>query len=344
MVLMRKLLPIFLAFVLLAAVFTAPVLAFDMTLTTAKKTFQLDQGESTSYSIGFRDDFASGRYRVHIRDFVYDTAGTKVFLEKDELADLGQSLTTWVTLPFETFEAKKGIETDLPVRVQVPTDAQHGDHFAVLMIEKIPEEDGGQGLVSVGGSVSSLLAVQVLGGDTLKAGELLDYRVTTQERARNTANFLLEFVNTGNVFFRALAEVAVFRDAADQEPIKVVARDFTVHPNIRREVNIPLGSLGEELAEGDYFSRLTVYEYSEEKKSAVLGTSEQRFQYFEPFDPELDERTIAREIDVSPTFVQVIEEFGWYILGFVLALGFLIRVLFFQSRSAKPAKKSRRKS
>lgn len=340
---MRNVLLVFSAVVFFFVVGAIPAQAFDMTLTTAKKTFQLRQGESSSYTIGFRDDFSSGRYQVRVQDFVYDATGARIFLEEDELADVQQSLTTWVVLPFEIFDAKKGVGVELPIRIVVPEDAQYGDHFAALMIEKIPEEQEGPGLVSVGGSVSSLLAVQVIGGDTVKAGELLDYRVATQERARNTANFLLEFVNTGNVFFRTLAEVAVFRDAADEEPIKIVARDFTVHPNIRREVNIPLGDLGDEFGEGEYFSRLTVYEYSGGKKSAVLGTSEELFEYFEPFDPEIGVQTIERAVDTSPSFSQVLKEFGLYILGFFLLLSLLIRTLFFQPRSDKSLKKKRRK-
>lgn len=342
---MKKLFSSVLVFVFAFSAFTISVQAFNMTIAPAKKVFEMHRGESRDYTIVFRNDFDSAQYQVKVVDFVYNESGVRNFVEKAELADPSQSLTTWVQLGKEQFEADKGVDNKIPVRISIPDDAAFGDHFGVVLIEKYtPNAEDGGGPVTVGGSIASVLAIKVLGGKSIKAGGLVDYQVTSQERARNTVNFDVKFNNTGNEFFSVLAEIEVFENADDEKPIKSLSRDFTIFPNVVREVKIPLGDLGDDFGEKEYISRLTVYEFDKGKKVSQMASAEKTFQYYIPVSADAEIHYVAKEVVVTPDIVQIVKELGIYIGGFILILIVLVRVLFFhRSQQAVPARKSSRK-
>jgi hypothetical protein len=344
---MKKLFFSLLVIGFLTSALTISVQAFNMTIAPAKKVFEMNRGETKDYTIVFRNDFDAAQYQVKVVDFVYNESGVRNFVEQDELADPNQSMTTWVQLGVDRFEADKGVDNKIPVRISIPENAAYGDHFGVVLIEKFVEStDGGTGPVTVGGSIASVLALKVLGGKSIKAGGLVDFQVTSQERARNTVNFDVKFNNTGNEFFSVLAEIEVFESADDEKPVKSLSRDFTIFPNVVREVKIPLGDLGDDFGEKEYIARLSVYEFDKGKKISQMARAEKPFQYFIPVSTDAEIHYVAKEVEVAPDVVQIVKELGLYIGGFILLLIVLIRVLFFhktQQVAVAAPKRSRKK-
>ncbi|MGE3340408.1 MAG: hypothetical protein AB7J46_00470 [Candidatus Altimarinota bacterium] len=341
---MKKLASFLVLVALFSPFFRQPAQAFNMTVAPAKKVFEMNRGESKDYTVIFRNDFDSDRYRVRVVDFVYNESGVRNFIEATELADPGQSLTTWVTIKTPEFEAVKGKDNAIPVSIQVPDNASYGDHFGVILIEKaISQEAGDAGPVTVGGSIASVVAVKVLGGQVIKSGGLVDYQIETQERARNTANFVIQFNNTGNEFFTVLAEIAIFENASDSMPIKTLSRDFTIFPNVVREIKVPLGDLGDDFGEKEYLSRLTVYEFYKGQKVSQMASSQKSFQYYIPVSADAEVHYVAKEVVVTPSIVEIVKELGLYIAGFLVLLIVLIRVLFSARQPVATAARAPRK-
>ena len=341
---MKKFISCFLALVVLSPLLSGETLAFNMTIAPAKKVFEMNRGETKDYTILFRNDFDSDRYQVRVVDFVYNASGVRNFIETSELADPSQSLTTWVRVGTPQFEAGKGLENKIPIHIEVPEDASFGDHFGVVLVEKFTgdDEEGG-GPVTVGGSIASVLALKVLGGKTIKSGGLVDFQVETQERAKNTANFQIKFNNTGNQFFNVLAEVSIFESAEDKTPVKVLTRDFTIFPNVVREIKIPLGDLGDDFGEKEYLSRLSVYEFYKGQKLNQMATAEKAFQYYIPVSADGEIHYVAKEVIVNPSIVEIVKELGIYIAGFLIVLIVLIRVLLTSRPSAVAAARPSRR-
>lgn len=340
---MKKILLVSLGVLALVTAFFSTASAFNMTIAPAKKVFEMNRGESKSYALVFRNDFDTSDYQVRVVDFVYNDSGNRAFVEKQDLADPAQSLSTWVKVDEARFSATKGSDNQIPVTIRIPENANFGDHFGVLLIERY-EGGEGAGPVTVGGSIASVLAVKVLGGTPIKSGGLVDYQVQTQERARNTVNFVVKFNNTGTEFYNVLAEVEVYDDAQAQDPIKVLSRDFTVFPNVVKEIKMPLGDLGDDYGEKEYYSRLHLSEFHNGNKVAQLGQSEKAFQYFIPVHAAADVLpTIEKPIVVESSLVQAVREFGLYIGAFIILLIVLIRVLFFSPApvSQPPSRKKK---
>lgn len=321
MLFMKKFVSLFFGFIFLTLFSTASVSAFDLTVLTARKVLELAPGDEARYELQFKDDFNSGIYQVKILEFTYDQEGRKQFIQQEEIADESQSLTGWLKFDSQPFQVEKGVIEVLPIQVVVPEQALFGDRYAELAFEKVVADGGEDHLITVGGSVSSLLVVKVLGGDSVKSGRLNDYQILTEERARNTARFVFEFVNTGNEFFGALAEIEIFDGTTDTKPIKVLTREFTALPNVLREVRVSLGDLGDEYEEKEYRTRLTVYEYHQGVKKSQMGVSEKSFYYFIPVS---DLHFVAKEMESPSFFSLFVRELGIYALGFFLLLAALV--------------------
>lgn len=301
--------------------------AFSMSISPARKTYELSRGDVREFEISFVNQAESTEYRVDVYDFIYEASGSTKTVAPEQLSDPSQSLTSWVTVD-ETFQARKGEVNKVKVRVEVPQFASYGDHYGMLVFKKATSGDGA--VLAVQGGISAILFLKVLGGEEVKSGELESYEVISQQRARNPVNFVAEYKNTGNQFFKVLAEVSVYENKGDQTPIKVVKNDFISYPNVVTPIKIALGDLGDDYGERSYYSELNIHEFTNNVKGKVLASYSSRFDYYLPYtgDEPIPE-TVQKEVVVTPPLVDVVKELGLYIGGFILLLIILIRVLFF---------------
>lgn len=321
--------------------FPEPARAFNMTIAPAKKVLEVERGDVIDYRISFRNDAETFQYKAQVVDFVYNSSGVRNFIEAEDLANASQALSNWVTLSPENFQAEKGKENSVSVTLRVPEDAQYGDHFAVVLVEKYISPDEAGTTVSVGGSIASVLAVKVLGGEVLRSGGLVSYDIETQQRARNTVNFLIKFNNTGNQFFDVLAEIEILENETDAQPVKVITRDFTIFPNVVRDLKIPLGDLGDDYGEKGYVARLRIYEFDKGEKVKIMAEQSKIFQYYVPISSASEVQVIEKEVIVPSSNLDLIKELGLYAFGFLLVLIILIKALFFSKKSEVTSTKKR---
>lgn len=336
---MKKLVLSLLVFVLGGVLFVPQQAnAFSMSISPARKTLEVRRGQSVSFQVNFTNQAESTEYEVQILDFVYDESGSTRTIEPEELADESQSLTSWIDLD-QRFQAVKGQRNVVDVTINVPQNASYGDHYGMLVFKKAPDDDNA--LLAIQGGISMILYVKVLGGQTIASGELVSFEAQSQQRARNTVNFEVEYRNTGNQFFNVLAEVMVYDQEGDSEPIKTLKKEFTSFPNVVSSYRLPLGDLGDNYGEREYPAQLAIYEYADGKKGKVLVESQTSFSYYLPYtgDEPLQEQTVVqKEVVVTPPIVDIIKELALYIGGFLIVLIVLVRVLFFHTSARKRKK------
>lgn len=321
--------------------------AFNMSVSPAMKTVELHRGESYEFTISFTNQSSTADFQIEVNDFVYEPSGGTRVIDVSELTDPSQSLTHWVQSS-ESISALKGQVNKFPVKISIPQSAQYGDHYGMLVFRQ-KAKDGG-GVVSIQGGITVLLYVKVLGGQQIKSGELASFTSVSQERARNTVNFVAEYRNTGNQFFKVMAEIEVYSEEGDREPITVLRKDFTSYPNVLSSVRIPLGDLGADYGEREYFASLKIYDFTGQKKGEVLADSTHVFQYYLPYigaapaaeHASADVPVLEKQVIVTPPLIVFIRELGIYVGGFIILLVVLIRVLFF-SHSAQPVPMKKRR-
>ena len=169
--------------------FQQALAGFNMTIAPAKKVFQMNRGDSKEYIITFRNDDVDAEYRARVRDYYYTPSGDTKSIERKDIADVSQALSSWITLGVEKFQAKKGIINEIPVTINVPKNASYGDHYATVLVEKVDNTLEAKSGFSIGvtGAIATVIILKINGGEVIKTGNLVDYEVQTQEKARNTA-------------------------------------------------------------------------------------------------------------------------------------------------------------
>lgn len=313
-----------------------------MSISPARKTLEMKRGETREFTVNFVNQAETSNYEIEVNDFYYEPSGSTRIIEPDELADPSQSMREWVELD-PVFEAVKGVRNSVNVTVSVPEFATYGDHYGMLVFKKAASEGGA--VLSIQGGISLILFVKVLGGEQVKSGSLVDFSARSQQRARNPVNFMIEYKNTGNQFFRVLAEVQVFEEDGDSEAIKRVQKDVLTFPNVQTSMKLALGDLGDDYGERKYFALLRVYEFDGATKGQILSEEGREFDYYLPYTgDDFAEPEVQRPVVVDSPIVTVLRELGLYIGGFILLVIVLIRVLFFQTvpRAGKRSSKKKK--
>ncbi|MDF2379233.1 MAG: hypothetical protein P1V18_03355 [Candidatus Gracilibacteria bacterium] len=316
--------------------FVPSVSAFTLTVSPAKKVFEVERGGVIEYDISFTSG-ESTEYMLRALSYVHKSDGFRDYINPLEIDDPNKTIGEWITTS-KTGAVVAGKPTKFPIRIVVPDDAPYGDHFAMIHFEKSRDQTGFSGQIGVSGSIGSIIALKVLGGETYKEGSLANFTVETRERAKNTANVNFSFRNSGTEFFDVYAEVLVFETEEDVTPIKSFSREFTVLPNVLRKVDIPIGALPDDFSEGQYFVQLKLYEYYDGKKIKEFADTTKPFDYFIPLGGTNENNApqiIEREVVVQSPLVDIVRELGIYIGGFILVLIVMIKVLFFGGDRSK---------
>lgn len=321
------------------------VSAYNATLAPAKKVFIVERGEKIEYSITYTNN--SGPldrfFQVSVGDFYYSEGGALSFLPIEELGQPLQSLTSWTKVP-ELVEAGDGKSVEIPVSITVPQHADFGDHMGAVFIEAA-ELDDAKGVVGVKGRLASLVILKVTGGEVVrKSGIVERFDITSREKARNTVTFEYQFLNTGREFFDLETIVDVYDQLSDQRPLKTLTHSIAVFPNARKNIYIPLGDLGDDYGEKEYFARVLIQERAEGSDRVVFSQLQKPFYYSVPIQhaaaPQVE--VIEKEVVVTPSVVEIVKELGLYVGAFLVVLLVLIRVLFFSRGGVVPRGRRKR--
>jgi len=329
---------LFLTISLLAVSLVQETRAFNMTISPAKKIFELERGQTKKYKVTFIDGSKDGTYVIRAQDYVF-AGGVRRFIPEEEMVDGNQSLSSWLEFP-EQINVTKDERYKFDVLINVPEDAAYGDYFTTIFFNGA-KADGGGGPVAVEGSVGSLLMVKVLGGNPIKDGELLGFEAETRERARNTVDFSYEFENQGNVFYDVMGVLEIIDAEVSNQPLKVLKTKTMMYPNVKKEVKVPLGDLGDNASEKEYTARLMAYEIDGQGELGELyGEKSLSFYYNIPVGvhgsaPEVVE--VEKEVVVTAPIIDIVKELVIYIGAFLIILIVLVRFLFFHKSTSASA-------
>ncbi len=183
--------------------------AFDLTVLPAKNEITAAPGTAQEFTITVRNHAAEAMdIKVYPMDYHVTPENQFVFQEPGHYT---YSCATWLRFPREVLPMGPNSEARLPVRVEVPPDAEPGGHYAVVFFEKVltPEEiaTGAQLAPRVGALV--LLTVP---GEIVREGRINSFRVESDflslwgpsEAKREgfpvrSLRYRLEVENPGNV-------------------------------------------------------------------------------------------------------------------------------------------------
>lgn len=118
-------------------------------------------------------------------------------------------LSSWVTVEKGPFALAAGERKTIPVKINVPADAEPGGQYAVVFFStQPPKVEGGQG-VAVGTKLGTLLLARVA-GNVVEKGSIKEFALGgAKVFNRLPVNFVTRFQNTGNVHLRPAGTISV---------------------------------------------------------------------------------------------------------------------------------------
>jgi len=116
-------------------------------------------------------------------------------------------LATWITPQGGAITVKQGATINIPFTIAIPKNAEPGGHYAAIVVGTTPTH-GGDGEVSVGAQLSSLVLVRVI-GDVLERGMIEDFASAHAIVQTQAAAFTLQFQNTGNVHVAPQGDIRI---------------------------------------------------------------------------------------------------------------------------------------
>ena len=116
-------------------------------------------------------------------------------------------LATWITPQGGAITVKHGSTINIPFTIAIPQNAEPGGHYAAIIVGTTPTH-GGDGEVSVGAQLSSLVLVRVI-GDVLERGMIEDFASAHAIVQTQAAAFTLQFQNTGNVHVAPQGDIRI---------------------------------------------------------------------------------------------------------------------------------------
>ncbi len=119
-------------------------------------------------------------------------------------------LSSWVSVEKGPLTLAAGERKTIPVKINVPADAEPGGQYAVLFFStQPPKTDGTQG-VAVGTKLGTLLLARVA-GNVVEQGSIKEFSLGGGATILNRlpVNFVTRFQNTGNVHLRPAGTISV---------------------------------------------------------------------------------------------------------------------------------------
>lgn len=336
---MLRKLPLIAVSLILAVFAVDSVYSFSLMVAPAKKVFEMRRGGEVSFDVKFTDFSSDGVYDIVPENFIYDENGSRQMVPTEDIANPELSLSNWIEVS-ERLEVQKSQEEIIPLTIRVPENAPFGDHYATVYFRKRTDaEDGsssGGANLNVSGSVGTVMVVKVLGGTAEKVGSFEGFEIQTREKARNTADFVYTYKNEGNTFFSVQGIVEVYGSRAKHkdgaEPLKVLRKKAMVFPNVTKKVTIPLGDLGDNFSEKNYFAVFRIYEMDGSELGELIAEEEKEFYYYVPAGKDAEVTVLEKEVLVQAPVSEYVKELAIYIGGFLIVIIILIKVLFFSQK------------
>lgn len=146
---------------------------------------------------------------VSVKDFgAQDESGQPAVLTDDETTSY--SMKSWVKLTSEKFELASKEAKDINYSITVPTTAEPGGHYGMIMFAPSAKSDsstsGSQ--VTVGAQIGSMILLNV-SGDATTSAQVEEFSIAKKLYSYNPADFTTRILNTGTVHVKPEGSVVV---------------------------------------------------------------------------------------------------------------------------------------
>lgn len=154
------------------------------------------------------------KYQIEVEDFEgAQIPGNSITLKGKETGRYGAK--SWVEPEFAEFTIKHGERQFFEFEVNVPENADSGDHYASILVSRAisesdrPADEKTSPAINIKSRVGALLFIKV-GGPTKEDGSLESFSRDKKWYEKGPVKFNLVFRNNGTVRLRPQGEIAIF--------------------------------------------------------------------------------------------------------------------------------------
>lgn len=173
--------------------------------TTPRLEITADPGESVTEILKISNEEKQSRtFYTNLQNFEsQDESGSPRFTNRKE------DLATWVEVS-EVITIGPGETIEIPIKVNVPENADPGGHFAAMFLETNPPDVDQGGQVGVSSKLGTLLLLRV-NGDFIQNANILEFATKDKKRFFTAlpVYFYYRFQNVGEDHLRPVGDVLI---------------------------------------------------------------------------------------------------------------------------------------
>lgn len=146
---------------------------------------------------------------VSVKDFgAQDETGQPAVLSDDETTSY--SMKSWVKVTSEKFELASKEAKEINYSITVPTTAEPGGHYGMIMFAPSAKNESSTGgsQVTVGAQIGSMILLNVSGDATTKA-EVEEFSIAKKLYSYNPAKFTSRILNSGSIHVKPVGSIVI---------------------------------------------------------------------------------------------------------------------------------------
>lgn len=164
-----------------------------------------DPGQVLAGSVKlYNEEKSSKTYFISFQNFLsQDELGNPTFTERKE------DLATWLVGP-ETITIGSGQALDVPIKIYIPRNADHGGHFAAVFFQTNPPNSKEPGQLGLSAKLGSLVLLTV-NGNFVQGATIIDFATKAHQRIFTylPVSFYYRFQNTGENYLKPVGDVII---------------------------------------------------------------------------------------------------------------------------------------
>ena len=237
-----------------------------ITLIPATIEERADPGTTQSHTLKITNvSDVDKEYFIYKRDITGVEAGGIPLFAKEGTERTGYELTDWLMLPSEPIKVAANATVELPITINVPTEASPGSHFGGIFVSAEPPKLREIG-AGVGYEVVAVVSIRI-NGDVIDAARIRSFSTDKLLYGAKKVQFTAKIENQGNIMIRPRGPVTI-TSMFSKEPVvfSVNENQVGVFPGTMRDLNFEWNDEG--LGFGRYEAVLALaYEGDEGQKT-----------------------------------------------------------------------------
>jgi len=161
---------------------------------------------------------------VSVKDFgAQDESGKPAVLSDDEISSY--SMKNWVRVTTEKFEIASKEAIDINYSITVPTTAEPGGHYGMIMFSPSAKSNGTSSgsQVTVGAQIGSMILLNV-SGNAITNGSMEEFSINKKFYSYSPVKFISRILNSGSVHFKPEGNI-IIKNAFGKEVGKLAVNE-----------------------------------------------------------------------------------------------------------------------